>query len=223
MNAVGKAGGFIIKYQVQIELILVLILAAAAVFFLIRAVINAGKKRQLLSQINDTVTEINTAVTSLSEKKSDVIYIDNRTSGAKEGQDCTAESQVSSALKNADSAGSAMQNVSQASAELSESEDSDTEAGGQAPLPECLRKKAELLRDSRQGDRTEAVDNEPESVGMNGDFTQNAEAAAETSSETRDAAEAQKEAPKKYFSRDCNISKSGKTYTVEELEKQIKE
>lgn len=222
MNTVGKAGGFIIKYQVQIELILVLILAAAAVFFLVRAVINAGKKRQLLSQINDTVTEINTAVTSLSEKKSDVIYIDNRTSGAEEGQGCTAESRVSSALENADSADSTMRNASQASAELSESEGSDAGACRQTPLPECLRKQAELLEDRQEG-RAEAAETEPESVRMSGDFTQTAEAAAETSSETGFAAEEPEEAPKKYFSRDCNISKSGKTYTVEELEKQIKE
>ena len=223
MNAVGKAGGFIIKYQVQIELILVLILAAVAVFFLVRAVINAGKKRQLLSQLNDTVTEINTAVTSLSEKKSDVIYIDNRTSGAEEGQGCTAESRVSSALENAHSADRAMRNALQASAELSESEGSDTEEGGQASLPECLRKQAELSEDNRQEGRLEAAETEPESVRMSEDFTQTAEAAAETSSETRFAAEEPEEAPKKYFSRDCNISKSGKTYTVEELEKQIKE
>ena len=222
MNAVGKAGGFIIKYQVQIELILILILAAAAVFFLARAVINAGKKRQLLSQINDTVTEINTAVTSLSEKKSDVIYIDNRTSGGEEGHGCTAESRIFSALESADSADSAMRNASQASAGLSESAGLIAGACGQTPLPECLQKRAELSEDRQEG-RPEAAETEPESARTSGDFTQTGEAAAKTPSETGFAAEEPEAAPKKYFSRDCNISKSGKTYTVEELEKQIKE
>lgn len=211
MNAVGKAGSFIIKYQIQIELILVLILIAAAVFFLVRAIINAGKKRQILSQINDTVTEINTAVTSLSEKKSDVIYIDNRTSGTEEGQGCTAESRVSSALENADLADGVLLNASQASAELSDSGGAALENAERQTIPECPQKNAEPSEDSQQGD--------------------GAKAAAEISAETEplaaeEKAEEQaeeKEIPKKYFSRDCGISRNGRTYTAEELEKQIKE
>jgi len=41
--------------------------------------------------------------------------------------------------------------------------------------------------------------------------------------ETQPQDEPQPEIPKKYFSRDCSVSKNGKTYTLEELERQIKE
>lgn len=78
MNVIGKFGRFIIEYQNPIQISLIVILIGLVIFFIIRAAINAKKKRELLAKINDTVSEINTTVSRISEKKSEVIYIDNR-------------------------------------------------------------------------------------------------------------------------------------------------
>lgn len=220
MNTVGKAGSFIIKYQMQIELVLVLILAAAAVFFLVRAIINAGRKRQLLSQINDTVTEINTAVTSLSEKKSDVIYIDNRTAGPGDATDkAVSSAAVSSASDTAASpvedAAALSPDVAQNASRASAQDDPDAGGGSDTAcrqgLPEYLQKKDGQQADSLMNGKEETA----------GEIKTDA-AAAETA-DAQEAAEIQTDIPKKYFSRDCSISRNGKNYTVEELEKQIKE
>ena len=151
MNAIGKFGNFMMNHQVTIEILMVLGLVVLAAVLLMRATLHAKKKRQLLSELNDTVSEISAAVSSLKEKKSEVIYIDNRT----------------------------------------------------ADKGTC-----EAISLTEKAPSTEQI------------LTRAAEAAemAETAA-TLD----EQQAPKKYFSRDCCVSKKGKTYTIEELEEQIKE
>lgn len=78
MSVVEKFGRFIIEYQFEVEFGLGLLVGLIATVLIIKAMRNARKKRELLSQINDTVSEINTAVNGMGTKKSDVIYIDNR-------------------------------------------------------------------------------------------------------------------------------------------------
>ena len=150
MNVIGKFGNFMMNHQVAIELLIVLALAVLAAVLLIRAILHGRKKRQLLSELNDTVSEISAAVSSLKDQKSEVIYIDNRTA-----EKATCEGNASE-----EKAPSAEQILTRA-AEV-------TEMAAAASLDE-------------------------------------------------------QEVPKKYFSRDCCVSKKGKTYTIEELEEQIKE
>lgn len=78
MNIIGEIGNFIIKYQEPIQAGVIFLLIIVGIVLICKMFINGKKKRELLSQINDTVSEINTAVNQLSEKKADVVYIDSR-------------------------------------------------------------------------------------------------------------------------------------------------
>ena len=78
MNVIGEIGNFIIQYQDPIQIGAVVILAVAAFVVVIKLFRNARKKRDILAQINETVSEINTAVSHLNDKKTEVIYIDSR-------------------------------------------------------------------------------------------------------------------------------------------------
>ena len=98
MNAIGRFGNFIIEYQDPILIGLILIAAAAVVFLAARLFKHIKKKNAILSQINDTVSEINSAVSGFKgkDKEPDMIYIDNRLSRREEpsvqaAQDKTAD------------------------------------------------------------------------------------------------------------------------------------
>lgn len=183
MNAVGNIGQFIIKYQTAIQVVLIAAAVFAAVFFLIKAVCDAKKKRQILSRISDTVTEINSAVSSLSEKKSDVIYIDNRTSERPQTE------QVSSDCRKKDSAVKRAEAISE-----------ETDNACSSPTLHSDEPGLKLQKDAQaEGEQL---------------------AEAKTEREMNACEEIQ--LPKKYFERDCSISKNGKTYTIEELERQIR-
>ena len=78
MNVFGRLAEFIWDYQEEIQIAFIIIVIAAAIYVVARMVRASRKKRELLSQINDTVTQINTAVSSISDKQSGVVYIDNR-------------------------------------------------------------------------------------------------------------------------------------------------
>ncbi len=155
MNVIGKFGNFMMNHQVGIEILLILIFVLIAVFLLVRGIIHANRKRQMLSEIQDTVNEINTAVQGLGEKKDSVIYIDNRTTGGGERREAFEEKELSA--------------------------------------EEILQKVQESAK------------------------------AAEPPKAESFAVCEEAEIPKKYFSRDCGTSKTGRTYTIEELEEQIKE
>lgn len=78
MNAMGELGNFIMTYQEPLQAAAIAIFSVGGVICIGKAIANAAKKRKLLEQINDTVSEINTNVRSLGEKRTEVIYIDGR-------------------------------------------------------------------------------------------------------------------------------------------------
>ncbi len=78
MNIIGEIGSFIIKYQDEILTGLIVLACGAVIFMIGKAFSNSRKKRQLLLQINETVSEINASVKSMGEKRTEVIYIDGR-------------------------------------------------------------------------------------------------------------------------------------------------
>lgn len=69
MNAVGKIGEFIIKYQYPIEIALLVILAVIVLYALVRAIVKTKREKNVLSQINSTVSDINTTVSSINDKQ----------------------------------------------------------------------------------------------------------------------------------------------------------
>lgn len=161
MNVIGEIGNFIIKYQEPLQAGAILVLAIAAVVIIVKLFANAKKKREILNELNQTVSEINKTVNHLSEKKAEVIYIDSRMS-----------------------------------------------QGAESPVKV----------------QTEAVQSQEAEPAEETEVCEDAAAAAETAkSEPTDATIEKIEPSLKYFSRDCAISKTGKKFTVEELEAQIKD
>lgn len=176
MNAIGQFGSFITEYQYPIQIVLIILILAGAIYAVVKAAAHGREKKEILSQINETVTEINTAVNNLNEKKADVIYIDNRVPGQApyQGSSGTQEEPI-----------------------VKETPQSDDGAYSQMPA-----------------DEQENTEETSEKSGQ----TPDEETSAEDVSCEEDV-----NFSKKYFSRDCAISKNGKTYTIEELNEQIKE
>jgi len=78
MNIIGEIGNFIIIYQEPIlAAVLIAVLAAGIVLF-VKIYNAARKKREILSQINESVTQIHETVKDFYDKKTEVIYIDGR-------------------------------------------------------------------------------------------------------------------------------------------------
>ncbi len=166
MNLFGEMGNFIIEYQEIIQAAAIIVGIVAAVVILIKLVRHGKKKEILLTQINDTVSEINTAVNHLQDKKAEVIYIDSRMSTGAEA----------------------------------------------AKIKELLKDEAETAIVNAESDETAANE------GVQGESAENeAEKTAESTTEEKT------EPSLKYFSRDCAVSKTGKKFTYEELDAQIKE
>lgn len=193
MNAIGQFGRFITEYQNPIQIVLIIIILAGIIYAAVKAVAYARKEKDILSQINETVTEINTAVNNLNEKKADVIYIDNRVPGQ---APCAASPGT------------------QTEHSVRETPQSD-DGGRDAEEP---WKKTEEVTD-------EVCPQMPADEPVNAEERQEEPGQApeeETSAEDL-SCEEDANVPKKYFSRDCAVSKNGKTYTIEQLNEQIKE
>ena len=199
MNAIGSFGKFIMEYQHQIGLLLIGLLIAAVGILMIQAAVRSRKKHALISQINDAVTKINTAVSSLNDKKSEVIYIDNRASERSAEQMDRAEAIRRDTLQ---AVGQVISNLNVRPAQ---------EPSGAAET-------AESAQPAETAQNTESV--QPAGTGQDryaGAVLYNAQDPAAQPSVK------EKEPPRKFFSRDAGISKNGIEYTVEELERQIKE
>lgn len=201
MNVFGRLAEFIWDYQEEIQIAFIIIVIAAAIYVVARMVRASRKKRELLSQINDTVTQINTAVSSISDKQSGVVYIDNRV-----GAD--ARPRAIEAIENTvrqDPCGPSREGNTPAAADPAikgcPSEDTD-----------CAETAAVDTASSETQDRAEPVTEKPEEA------KEKEEGTGEEKSEENTV-----QAVRKYFSRDCAVSKKGKYYTLEELNDQIRE
>lgn len=154
MNVITDLGNFLIMYAPYVETALIVLGAAVAVVVVVSLIKGSRKKTKLLTDINDNVEKINTAVNHINDKSKDVIYIDNRSrednSRAEEikTEKCTEE-------------------------EVAEEQEVETSESGETETPEEEKDKEKI------------------------------------------------EAPKKFMTRDCAVSKQGKEYTLEELIEQI--
>lgn len=168
MNVIGEIGNFIIKYQEPIQAGVIAAIAIAAVVIICKLFTHARKKRELLSQINHTVSEINVTVEKIAGqsegKKQEIVYIDN----------------------------------------------------GASKLEKELQEIEKGL--SALGKHPQAEEREEEPIEEQDECS--------TAEETPIASIEQEEKIEptlKYFSRDCAVSKTGKQFTLEELNAQIKE
>ena len=69
MNAIGKIGAIIIKYQYQIEISLLSLLALIVLIGLIKLIISALRRKDVLSEIKVTVTDIDSTVKEINQKQ----------------------------------------------------------------------------------------------------------------------------------------------------------
>lgn len=69
MNAIGKIGAIIIKYQYQIEIALLSLLALIVLIGLIKLIISALRRKDVLSEIKVTVTDIDSTVKEINQKQ----------------------------------------------------------------------------------------------------------------------------------------------------------
>ncbi len=76
MNVVGEIGNFIMIYQEPIQGAAIFIFLVIGLVCVYRAVVNGRKKRRLLEQIQESVSEINANVKSLGEQNTKVVYIE---------------------------------------------------------------------------------------------------------------------------------------------------
>lgn len=201
MNVFGRLAEFIWDYQEEIQIAFIIIVIAAAIYVVARMVRASRKKRELLSQISDTVTQISTAVSSISDKQSGVVYIDNRV-----GADARPRAiEVIENTVRPDPCGPSREGNTPEAADPAikgcPSEDTD-----------CAEAAAVDTASSEIQDRAEPVTENPEEA------KEKEEGTGEEKSEENTV-----QAVRKYFSRDCAVSKKGKYYTLEELNDQIRE
>lgn len=82
MDWIGKIADFITVYPEIASGILIGICSLAAVILIVCFAANSRKKKRMISDIRDKVTEINAKISGFGQSKPDVIYIDNRTGEA---------------------------------------------------------------------------------------------------------------------------------------------
>ena len=82
MNVIGQMGKFIMEYQEPILIGVIVAFVIAVICIIGKLIANANKKRKMFVQMSEDISEINASVKALSEKKTEVIYIDGRTSPA---------------------------------------------------------------------------------------------------------------------------------------------
>lgn len=184
MNIIGDFGKFVIQYQNQIEFFLILLAVILAVVFIIRTVLGERRKRALLSQINDKVSDIHATVSHMDSRNPDVIYIDNRTADNSSGE-----------------------NPISVSAEQIRQQAVSAAAGIQTAAPDGN------------------TENQPQTPAVSEDFSETGghDCAENDTGDLSLQEEKTVEIPRKYMSLECGISKNGKVYTIEELQRQIKE
>ena len=87
MNAIGKIGAIIIKYQYQIEIALLSLLALIVLIGLIKLIISALRRKDVLSEIKVTVTDIDSTVKEINQKQEVLIEgsLASNVGGSKEG------------------------------------------------------------------------------------------------------------------------------------------
>ena len=78
MNAIGVIRNFIVIYQESIQIAAIAVLVIAVMVCIGKIIANVVKKRRLLQQINEIVSEIDDKLRTKIENRTEVIYIDGR-------------------------------------------------------------------------------------------------------------------------------------------------
>lgn len=200
MNAIGKIGAIIIKYQYQIEIALLSLLALIVLIGLIKLIISALKRKDVLSEIKVTVTDIDSTVKEINQKQEVLIEGSLASSGgvtnkAEPDNSCDTaklEDKTEVAELNAEQTPEVATEEKASESTLIEAEASEEKLELETGFGEDKRFEnvlENLLIKNRDGDVHCAEDGE---------------------------------VSKKFASRECGTDKHGNVYTEEFLSKQIK-
>lgn len=193
MNAVGTIGEFIIEYQYEIEIGLLVVLGLIILGAVIRAFARAVKRKSVLEEISEKVNDISQALTVLSseaESAADRSPHPEENAGEKISEGPPVPEETADAGVHGEAA-----EISEASKVAEAAEDMEPAV---SRTDEEEMSCDELIESSEVTPPIAAEKPEGEETG-NEDFI-----------------------PKKYFSRDCGVDKKGNRYTLEELENQIR-
>lgn len=200
MNAIGKIGAIIIKYQYQIEIALLSLLALIVLIGLIKLIISALRRKDVLSEIKVTVTDIDSTVKEINQKQEVLIEGSLASSGgvakkAESDNSCDTvmlEDKAEVTELNAEQTPEVATEETASESALMEAEDSEEKLELETGFGEDKRLEnvlENILIKNRDGDVHCAEDGE---------------------------------VSKKFASRECGTDKHGNVYTEEFLSKQIK-
>ena len=219
MNVITELGNFLVAYGTYIETALILAAAVAAVIVVVMLVKGSKKKTRILTDINENVDKINSAVNQINDKTKngaedgikDVIYIDNRAPEEKRETVSQEEQGIKSDIEKRK--------------DRVETPDGERRSDIEVAKESEKEKKAEIKTMDRS-ETAEASETGEISELLTGDRPEGrktSEINSISDTKQRNTAEVKKtEAPKRFMTRDCAVSKQGREYTLEELIEQIK-
>lgn len=200
MNAIGKIGAIIIKYQYQIEIALLSLLALIVLIGLIKLIISALRRKDVLSEIKVTVTDIDSTVKEINQKQ-DVLIEGSLTSSG--GVAKKAESDNSCDTVMLEDKAEVTELKAEQTPEVAPEETASESTLIEAEVPE---EKPELETGFGEDKRLENV--------LENLLIKNRDGDVHCAEEG--------EVSKKFASRECGTDKHGNVYTEEFLSKQIK-
>ena len=200
MNAIGKIGAIIIKYQYQIEIALLSLLALIVLIGLIKLIISALRRKDVLSEIKVTVTDIDSTVKEINQKQEVLI----------EGSIASSGEAVKKAKSNQSCEVTKLE-------EKAETTEAGLEPEGKV-APEAKSFESVLMEEDTQEDEPKLE------TGFSEDkrFENVLENLLINSGNGDVHCAEEGELSKKFVSRECGTDKHGNVYTEEFLSKQIK-
>ncbi len=72
MNIIGKLGNLIVDYQSEIEMGVFALLCLIFVIWIIKLIVTASKKKTMLSEINEKVTDIDSKISLIQKKQEEI-------------------------------------------------------------------------------------------------------------------------------------------------------
>ena len=200
MNAIGKIGAIIIKYQYQIEIALLSLLALIVLIGLIKLIISALRRKDVLSEIKVTVTDIDSTVKEINQKQEVLIEGSLASSGGE--------------AKKAESDNSCDMVMLEDKAEVTELKAEQTpEVAPEETVSESTLIEAEVSEEKPELETDFGEDKRLENV-LENILIKNRDGDVHCAEDG--------EVSKKFASRECGTDKHGNVYTEEFLSKQIK-
>ena len=196
MNAVGKFGEFVIEYQDGLEAGLLAVLAIIILVWIIRLIARSSKRTDVLDEMNDKITRIDSEVKDISSKQEAIL------SGAVKSKAQTAETEARNAAEPA----------TEAKAET-------TAETGAEEKAEPAAEPGAAAKDGTAADPN--AETKAETAAEPGAETGPA-AETECGCASDGPGPCGDDAPAKYTSRDCGTDKHGKIYTIEILNEKIR-